>query len=339
MVGHAEIIRRSPGGFGVTVFFFLSGYLITTLLIREQRRFGQISLKQFYLRRLIRLSPPLLLTIGAAMALAAMGLARGQMDGPTLASQLLFYYNYFALYGDPHIVEGLGLVWSLSVEEHFYLIWPALFIAWCAGVIRTRHLVLLLGAILAWRFYRVLVWQDSDWVIYFATDTRFDSLLYGCLLAIAQYRMPDFDRRLRGPLAMYAIVIAALLVLLFTLAWRDELFRATWRYSLQGLALMPIFHFAVTRPDALIFRPLNWPLVRQIGVWSYTMYLCHFVILNALIYNGIAPMGSLSLFGLTLLLSCAWSALVYYGAEKPLHPLRRALTQKAGSPAVGLASK
>lgn len=327
LVGHAEVTSKSPGGFGVTVFFFLSGYLITTLLFREYDRYGSISLRQFYLRRAIRLTPPLTLTILAAMLLAGLGLAQGQMDGPTLLSQFLFYYNYFALYGDPHIVDGLGLLWSLSVEEHFYLIWPAIFIAMMLGVVKIRHLVLLLAVILAWRFYRVTVWQDGDWIIYFATDTRLDSLLYGCLLSILQRRRPGFDRRFRSPLAMYAIVGISLAVLLFTLAWRDELFRSTWRYSLQGIALMPIFHYAVTQPRALVFRPLNWAVIRRIGIWSYTMYLCHFVIMKALIFNGVAALGSMSLLAETFVLACLWSALIHVAAEKPLMPLRRRLSR------------
>lgn len=338
LVGHAEISSRSPGGFGVTVFFFLSGYLITTLLLREQDRYGTISMRQFYLRRVLRLMPPLVLTLAAAMLLSAFGLARGQLDLGTLTSQVLFYFNYYAQVAAPQFVEGLGILWSLSVEEHFYLIWPAIFVALMRNTIRMRHLVLLLAIILAWRYYRVIGWGDPDWKIYFSTDTRFDSLLYGCILAIVQQRYPDFDRRFRSGPAMYAILALSLGVLLFTLAYRDEMFRSTLRYSLQGIALMPIFHFAVNCPDAIVFRPLNWAIIRRIGVWSYTMYLSHYVIMYALAANDVAAFGSLSILLWSLALSCLWSALVFELAEKPLMPWRRRLSVHPGSVPQGAAA-
>lgn len=336
LVGHAEIGSRSPGGFGVTIFFFLSGYLITTLMQREHGRYGSVALGQFYLRRAIRLLPPLLATLLGAMVLAWLGLAEGQMDLPTLTSQMMFYFNYYAQLAKPHLVEGLGLLWSLSVEEHFYLIWPALFVALMSGTVPLRQIVLLLGIILLWRVYRVTVWGDPEWKIYFSTDTRLDSLLYGCVLAILQSRYPDLDRRVRGPLAMYAILALAGAVLLYTLVAPGELFRSTLRYSLQGIALMPIFHFAVTRPDALAFRALNWPVIRQIGIWSYTIYLSHFVIMHALDFNGVAPFGSLALLGQTTVLACLWAALVHEFAEKPFLPLRRRLALHRPAPQLNL---
>lgn len=329
LFGHAEITRVNPGGFGVTVFFFLSGFLITSLLLREHQRYGSISLSQFYLRRVVRLMPPLLLTLAGAAFLSWLGLAEGQMDFATLSSEVLFYFNYYAQVAEPHMVEGLGLLWSLSVEEHFYLIWPALFMALMAGVIRLRHVVLLLAIILAWRVYRVTVWGDPEWKIYFSTDTRLDSLLYGCVLALAQARWPALSRVCRDPRAMYAVLGVAAVALLATLVLRDETFRSTLRYSIQGIALMPVFHFAVTRPEAVVFRPLNWRPVRQIGLWSYTIYLGHHVIMYALAYNGVAPFGSLALLGLTTALACLWAALVYELAERPLLPLRRRLSQRA----------
>ncbi len=328
-ISHLGLETRIPGGFGVTVFFFLSGYLITSLLVREHARYGAVSLKRFYLRRLLRLTPPLLLTLLGAGALVLLGIANGSLDPATLLSQIFFFYNYFALYGPVQPIEGLGILWSLSVEEHFYLIWPALFLLVMRGRIGLWHLVALMGAILIWRYVRVLGFGDEEWTIYISTDTRFDSLLFGCLLALLQDRLPGQDTIWHKPLVIYGLLGLALAVILFTFVYRDPVFRSTWRYSLQGIALMPIFYYAVTHPRALVFQPLNWGFVRRIGIWSYTMYLCHYVIIKALEANGIAEGNMLAFAALAFVLSCLWSELVFRVGEKPLHPWRKKL---AGPP-------
>ncbi len=149
-------------------------------------------------------------------------------------------------------MAGLGILWSLSVEEHFYLIWPTLFILFANGKIKTIHILIILAAILGWRTVRVLVFGHSDWVIYISTDTRFDSLLYGCLLAIimAKGQTPGW---LHTSWVFYGALSAAFASLLMSFFWQDEVFRSTLRYTIQGIALMPIFFYAVTRSDHLLF--------------------------------------------------------------------------------------
>lgn len=323
-VGFGHIV---PGGFGVTVFFFLSGYLITMLLTREWDRYQRISQGAFYLRRFVRLGPPILITLAFSLILLGLGLVEGRFDLMTLLSQIFFFYNYYSLsVPDAGTVDGLDILWSLAVEEHFYLLWPSLFIV----MVRWGHekwgVVLLLLAIPLWRTFRFYYWGDSEWSIYLSTDTRFDSLLYGCFLAVMTWR--GLADRL-FPCARWVrmgYIIGALAVLLVCLVVRDPAFRSTLRYSLQGLALMPLFHYAVTRPNDLIFRPLNWIWVRKIGQWSYTIYLVHFVIIKALIFNGVANQGEPVLVVLAAVLSIVYAATVYRWAEVPLLPLRRKLT-------------
>lgn len=330
-LSHAGYGHIVPGGFGVTIFFFLSGYLITTLLTREWDRYGQIALKAFYLRRVLRLGPPIVITLAVSLSLVAAGLAVGGFDAMTVFSQVFFFFNYYTLYASEILtVEGLGILWSLAVEEHFYLIWPALFILLARGKIGTRTLLGLLVAILLWRAIRFYGFGANEWTIYISTDTRFDSLLYGCLLAMltwdgrAEHIFPD-----RAPVRI-AYIIGALIILLLCLAIRGDAFRSTLRYSLQGIALMPIFYYAVTRPGDMIFRPLNWSAIRKIGLWSYTIYLIHHVIINALIHNGVGRNGEPHILILSAVLSAGFAAAVYAWAEKPLHPLRRKLTGHRG---------
>lgn len=331
-ISHAEPDWRIPGGFGVTVFFFLSGFLITSLLFREYATYQSVSLKRFYIRRVLRLAPPLLLTILGASLLVLAGFAEGTLDPLTMLSQIFFVYNYFSLYGPVQpVVDGFGIMWSLSVEEHFYLIWPLIFLMLMRGRIRFHHIVGLIFLSLIWRYVRVLGFEDKEWTIYISTDTRFDSLLFGCLLAVLQESRMATPRLLRKPNLMYPILGIALAVILFTFVYRDEVFRSTWRYTLQGLALMPIFHFAVTRPEAPVFQPLNWRFVRMIGVWSYTIYLCHFVIIQALQANSVAADRAWLFLPFAFGLSCLWADLVFRIGEKPFHKLRR---KYAGAPCV-----
>lgn len=324
LLGHAGVSEKIPGGFGVTVFFFLSGFLITTLLHQEYRRDGTISMRRFYARRVIRLMPPLLLTIFASSLLVLTGLLQDRLDAMTLFSQIFFFFNYFSIYGEAHWIAGLSVLWSLSVEEHFYFIWPTIFVLLMSGRLRLAHISGTILVFLAWRYVRIYGFENSAWTIYILTDTRFDSLLFGCLLAILQVRYRE-SMRLRTEW-MYVILALSVALLLLTFVIRDPVFRSTLRYSLQGLALMPIFHFAVTVPTALVFQPLNWAPVRRLGIWSYSIYLVHFVIIHAMQAHGLDPQNRFLFAMVVLLVSCLWAALVYEFVEKPFHKLRRQLS-------------
>lgn len=324
--GHARLSTAIPGGLGVTIFFFLSGFLITTLLIREYDRYGSVSLPAFFARRVIRLMPPLLATLFAGTVLVWLGLAIGALEIKTLLSQILFYFNYYAAYSageGENYVWGFAILWSLSVEEHFYFVWPFVFLLVARQEFSIRLIVLLLVAILAWRSYRYLVLQDSAWMIYTLTDTRFDSILYGCLLAVLQ-RCAVTDRIFPSARRTQILIISgALVAIFFTLIWREPVFRSTLRYSLQGLALMPLFHYAVMQPGTKLFQPLNWGWVRWIGVMSYTFYISHYVIIgvftNLGLFEANYPVFMLASASASLL----WSAAVYYFLEVPLKPLRK----------------
>lgn len=323
---HAGVSSLIPGGFGVTVFFFLSGFLITSLLITEHERYGSIGIKAFYLRRIVRLGPPLLVTLVFAALLVLLGLAEGDLAFPTIVSQVFFYSNYFTLYGPSsgNNVDGLGILWSLAVEEHFYLFYPWFFLLLIGGRIGLRTLLTVLSIVLIWRMVCFWGFGAHEWKIYTRTDTRIDSMLYGCLLALMVER--GLVKRFFPTKYMYPLLSLATLVLIVTFLVRDPAFRSTLRYSLQGLALLPIFYFAVSRHEFWLFRPLNWKLMQRIGQYSYTLYLVHFVIVKALIFNGVAD-GNMPLFvAIAAIFSVAYSAAVFEFVEKPFKPLRQRLT-------------
>lgn len=318
---HAGISAAIPGGFGVTVFFFLSGYLITTLLDREYARTGGIDLAAFYMRRLLRLGPPILLTLALGAGLVGLGVFAGEVEARTLLSQVFFYYNYFTQFGAVHEIAGTGVLWSLSVEEHFYLLWPALFLAIGRGWIGLRFVGLLLVASLIWRWVRLSVLGHDEWTIYQSSDTRMDGLLYGCLLALMQARGVA-ARWLPQGRARHLVILGALGAILAGFVIRDPVFRSTLRYSLQGAALMPLFYYAVTRAGDWYFRPLNWAWVKRIGLYSFTIYLCHYSIILALEAHGLA-LGSVPMVLAAGGIALGYAALVYGLVERPVMGLRR----------------
>jgi peptidoglycan/LPS O-acetylase OafA/YrhL len=285
---HARLSGAIAGGFGVTVFFFLSGFLITTLFVREWRDTGGINIGHFYVRRFLRLSPPLFATLGIAYLLLYLGLAEGEFELFAVLSQLFYFHNYYlaSFPGSGSVVSGLQPLWSLSVEEHFYMVFPLIFLLFMRGRIDIRHICGLLVLIILWRYIRFQFLLGTQWEIYISTDTRFDSILFGCLLALIERNgvaariFPADTRR------MMIWLLAALLLLGASILARDMTFRSTLRYTVQGLALMVVFHYAVMRPDFALFRPLNNRWVRLIGLYSYAIYLSHYVIIRLFIRHG-----------------------------------------------------
>jgi peptidoglycan/LPS O-acetylase OafA/YrhL len=290
VVSHSGYGETIPGGLGVTVFFFLSGYLITTLILDEQDSTSSVNIKHFYLRRAFRLLPPLVITLLVAYSLVAAGLLDGGISVQGVMSQLFYFANYFTIFfaDESSQPAGTGILWSLAVEEHFYILFPLLiYVAFRfrnARQLLIRLFIVLCVAALAWRLWVISRPGFEEIRTYYATDTRFDSILFGCLLALWRNpaRTPVDPRRsvMRGgDLLLCGMAVA---LLLSTIVYRNPDFRESLRYSLQGLALMPIFYYAVRYPTTGPFRLLNTRLLARIGVLSYGIYLIHDVVLHTL---------------------------------------------------------
>jgi peptidoglycan/LPS O-acetylase OafA/YrhL len=294
VVAHAGFGEVLPGGLGVTIFFFLSGYLISTLMLAEHEKTGGISIPKFYARRVFRLMPPLLVTLAIAYALTWSGVLGGSTTLTGLAAQVLYFANYYFLFFDPHdltIPAGTGILWSLAVEEHFYIFYPLLLSLLLGSesattTARRRTIGVLLCAaclaVLAWRIHLVHLPGFIPDRTYFASDTRIDSIIYGCILAVLKNPVRDLRRSdAAGAMSapQWALLALGIGALLFTLVYRDVTFRETFRYSIQGLALMPIFYFAVRFSGNWLFRGLNSSWAVTLGVYSYAIYLIHFVVI------------------------------------------------------------
>ncbi|MBS2025127.1 MAG: acyltransferase [Deltaproteobacteria bacterium] len=316
-----------PGGFGVTVFFFLSGYLITTLLRLEFEQTARVSLRDFYLRRVLRILPPFYTVLAFAVVMNLVGLTPGHLQTWPMLAQLLHFTNYWSIFhGTEGQPAGTGVYWSLAVEEHFYLVFPAVFLLLQRllprrGRAQGAVLLALCGAVLAWRCWLVLGAHAPENRTFYGTDTRLDSILFGCALAVAANPMLDAPRvpsaRLRQvwfPLGLAGLIAGFVL--------RAPWFRETFRYSLQGLALMPVFVAAMREPDWGPFRLLNTRLLKRVGVLSYSLYLVHQVVLMAAEHRALAPLPrAVVALGVSLVLA----ELTQRYVERPCARLRKRL--------------
>jgi peptidoglycan/LPS O-acetylase OafA/YrhL len=277
---HSGLETFVPGGLGVTIFFVLSGYLISTLMRIEHAGTGRIGYRAFYGRRLLRLMPPLVILVVAVAAAASAGLIGGYFAPGGMLAALFYGSNYYLVANDFHgMPAGLAVLWSLAVEEHYYLFYPPLAaLLLRLGRVRVSAGVLaaLCAGVLAWRCW--LAWRGfPETYLTMATDTRIDAILVGCLLALC--RNPWLDR-VEAPdtLRDLGIATACLIVLAGTLAYRGEFFRLTARYTLQSLAIAPLIYLAVARARCAPYRWLNSRVLVYLGSVSYTIYLFHHVI-------------------------------------------------------------
>jgi peptidoglycan/LPS O-acetylase OafA/YrhL len=330
-LAHAGLEQFLPGGFGVTVFFFLSGYLITTYLRMECDRTGEINFKHFYLRRVFRIFPPFYLILGVAIALALLGWLDEPLNASGALSQLFHYSNYWIIeHGRAGLVPGSGVYWSLAVEEHFYLLFPLLYLTLRRRLPHASNQAIALyglcGAVFLWRCLLVYAFHASEDRTYLASDTRVDSILFGCILAIGGN--PVLDRPASSDRVLKCFWLPlGLLLLLGTFVYRDAHFRETWRYSIQGLALVPIFVAAIRFPKWGVFRVLNYAPVRRIGALSYSLYLLHYVVIFFIEAHcgWPKPVRGIIAFGVAYLLA----ALIYRFVEKPFGQMRKRLTHIA----------
>jgi peptidoglycan/LPS O-acetylase OafA/YrhL len=333
VVAHSDLEALVPGGLGVTIFFFLSGYLITTLMLAEHERTGGINILNFYTRRVFRLMPPLLISLVIAYALTYAGMLAGGITSKGLTAQLLYFANYYGLFFDPGntIPDGTGILWSLAVEEHFYIVYPLLMTVMLGCALRPRTIGALLGAgclaVLVWRIHLV---QSPIFVsdrTYYASDTRIDSIIFGCILAIVANPKRQPNRSTAMSRVDWAVFAAAAGALLLTLLYRDEAFRETIRYSIQGLALMPLFYFAVRFSDNRLFQKLNSPWMVTLGAYSYAIYLIHYVVIRSIVKDVPALAAkSCILFPVALVISIAYAAAI----DRFVDPYFRQLRRKYG---------
>ncbi|GGX62865.1 hypothetical protein GCM10011309_11050 [Litorimonas cladophorae] len=326
IIAHMGLSHIVPGGFGVTAFFFISGFLITRLLLAEAKLKGRIDLKAFYLRRFVRLYPALLFMLFGSTLIFRL-LDAGGPSWLEFFSGVFYTSNLFQVGVDAGVVDANMAwrpLWSLAVEEHFYLIFPLTLVL--AGAFSRRLLLILLAVLILVPIWRALVPivlpnVPAETYTYMMTDARIDSIVWGCLLSCLLDR--EYWQVFLSKFVGWVPLIGAALAIGLTFVLRDETFRMTIRYSIQGAALfvlmLNLYYFQKIRfaLGLLEWKPLAW-----LGVLSYALYLWHFPVAD-LTHKFVEPIWLQIpiILGATLLLSC----ISFYLVETPFLALRKRL--------------
>jgi len=286
LVYHADA-SWLPGGFlGVEVFFVVSGYLITLLLLDEYERSGRIDLAQFWLRRARRLLPALYALLAATAVTAVLFLSDevARLRGDLIAS-LAYVTNWYLVFTGSSYFDNLGRppllrhLWSLAVEEQFYLVWPLV-----VGVLLRsfgrrydRIAGLLLGGVVVSTVLMIVGYSEADpSAVYYGTHTRASGLLLGAALALF-WRPQALVRRARRPVpALGAAGLVAMVVLAVLHRVWDE---RTWALYHGGFVVIGVVTLVViaaaVHPGSFLGPVLGNPVLRAIGVRSYGLYLWH----------------------------------------------------------------
>jgi peptidoglycan/LPS O-acetylase OafA/YrhL len=296
---------------GVTVFFVISGFLITSLLMSERERTSTISLKNFYLRRTLRIFPAFYAFILALVLADAIGWI--DLSGRDLAFAVTYTVNY-----DVDRSWNIGHLWSLSIEEQFYLLWPCVFL-----MLRERRA--LIAAVLAFAAgplvrlaMRLAFPAGSPWRDLEIFPAMADSIAIGCVLALLRPWLLEqaWYLRLSGSAWLALVLVPLILVINSRLG-----------YSLVDLVGSPILLVSVAllieastrRAESIAGRFLNFPPVVFLGVLSYSLYLWQQPFLNR--HLDTAP----TTFPLNLALAFGCALLSYFLIERPLVGVRRRL--------------
>lgn len=323
-----------PGGYlGVDIFFVISGFLITALLLRERDKHGRIRLLNFWRRRARRLLPAigLLVLVSCSAALLAggnvlVGLGRQVLGAATFSSNWLSIAggsSYFAE-SNPELFRNL---WSLAVEEQFYLVWPVTILALL--FVRNTAIrciiigVLAVGSALAMAF--IYVPGGDATRVYYGTDTHAFGLAIGAVLALASKNWSPWPlawpRWLRISLQIAGTAaIAGLVAAAFLLPANADF---TYQGGLVAVALLSAVAIAAaTMPGSLLGRLLDVAPMRWIGERSYGLYLWHWPVwvLTVAFLPGFALQGgsAWALGGIALVITVVASALSYRYLEQPV---------------------
>ena len=349
---HGGVAWAGGGFLGVEVFFVLSGFLITSLLVAEWRRRRTISLRSFWGRRARRLLPALLFVvaaIGVYYTQVSPDRAVPGLEGDGLATlayvgnwhQIAAGSNYFVANGQ---VSPLEHTWSLAIEEQFYLVWPLLVLGILSlasrrarrgapggerGPLRTLLAVSLLG-VLASAVDSALLLHGGQGIdrVYYGTDTRASGLLAGASLAIGlaladARRRPAAGARSRPAVLPALAVLAALIGVLAVMgaAAGSPLWLYPYGLLLVDASVLVLISVVVLAPATLASKPFELAPLRWIGTLSYGIYLWHFPLFLWL-DDGSTGLSGAALLALRVTITLSVSVLSFYLIERPVRQRR-----------------
>jgi peptidoglycan/LPS O-acetylase OafA/YrhL len=329
---HGDVKWMRGGFLGVDVFFVISGYLITSLLLADWHEHGRVRFGRFYVRRARRLLPALFLMLGVVSLYSLVFLpdTMAELRGAVIASvayvenwYLIFHHvSYFVAAGRPSLLRH---VWSLAVEEQFYLVWPLVFsfllTRW--GKRRKNLLLAILGSALASAVLMAVLYnpyRDPSHV-YFGTDTRASTMLIGAALAIiwTPWRLTRHTGR-NAPLVLDSMAVVGIVGVVWFFHNAGEFDPWMYRGGFLVLALLSALLIAAAVHPASRLAPLvfGFGICRWIGVRSYGIYLWHWPVFMVTRPHADIPLTGTPLLALRITTTFVFAALSYKYVEAPI---------------------
>jgi len=320
----AAVIRNGRvdiADLGVRVFFVISGFLITGLLIAEHERSGTISLQRFYLRRTLRIFPAYFAYLAVVALLAAARVV--EVSGWDFAHAVTYTMNYA-----PHRGWHLGHFWSLATEEQFYLLWPAVVLLIAPRrAFRVALAVVCLAPLVRLAEAAVLGHAAAGYVGT-TFETTADAIAIGCVLALSRDALWTRPRYRWAVEAPWVAPLLLLLGALIALRVRPGLLLGA---TLGLVAIMLIIDRSVRLPDSRFGRILNSPMLVFVGTLSYSIYLWQQLFVNR------SSTSVLATFPLNIVLTFMAAMVSYYLVERPCLRLRPRLEARWLEPAAPVA--
>jgi peptidoglycan/LPS O-acetylase OafA/YrhL len=300
----------SDGYVGVNMFFVISGFLITLLLLEEEKNTGSISVKKFYIRRSLRIFPAYYFMLYVYLILQLLGVLNISSSSWLTAITYTKYFNW-------ELDTLTAHAWSLSVEEQFYLVWPLIFL--CGNKLRTYVPIILILAVAANRVF--LHFHEVAWMNNLTIFLRVDAIAIGCLLAIYKDRILQIPKKYWRITFYFSCLLLLFLRPSIRMIEQVPFLKAAWLPigttfgAFANFLYAIILLYSVYGPHGIWFRFLNCRIANFVGKISYSIYLWH------VLFMSLQNVEFLN-FPINLLITLMVAIASYYFIEKPFLNLK-----------------
>lgn len=332
MLSHFQYSHIIPGGFGVTVFFVISGFIITRVLFLScEGNVQNINIVNFYLRRFFRLAPALFCF---TVAMLLTDLVTGYpINWWEYFAVTIYQHNYAVHLFNMNEHRYFGHLWSLAVEEHFYLIFPLILALLSFKASKVKFFVMMCFAIVLWRVVLVYFANESPIPIlssehvYRRSDTRFDAILYGVILALLSIHHSVLINAIKknGLIVFLSGIFVAVIPSVFNV---DPQFKLSFGLALEGIGIaFSLASLLFSEMLSPVRAVLSLPIFVWCGKISYSLYIWHVAVYWRLI-DSLSISNDLVRLLIGILASIFFAALSYYFIENPIRKFGRKITER-----------